>query len=73
MAICKAFFEEDQSQNYDEKELSHLKRSLLEFVEICKEALDRNREIISNAELAFHEQMVSSYQEMKETMHRILL
>eukprot|EP01129_Flabellula_baltica_P001926 TRINITY_DN1181_c0_g2_i2.p1 TRINITY_DN1181_c0_g2~~TRINITY_DN1181_c0_g2_i2.p1 ORF type:complete len:1501 (+),score=308.24 TRINITY_DN1181_c0_g2_i2:781-5283(+) len=72
MAVCLGFFGENRPTHYDEKELTNLKRALFEFIEVCKEALDKNGEMISPNEVELHEQLQHSYEEMKRTMLSVL-
>jgi len=70
MAICKAFLG-DKVGNYSDEERNKLRNVLLDFLDACRVALDKNLELIVPEENELHEKLVESYTLQRSAMENI--
>jgi len=70
MAICKAFLG-DKLGNYSDDDRNKLRNILLDFLDACRLALDKNLELITPEENELHEKLVESYTLQRNAMENI--
>jgi len=74
IGIAAAFLNKDKKLDikYSEEEINQLKREMREFLDVCKEALDKNDEMTSGKEKDLHNQFDQSYKELKIELEKYL-
>lgn len=68
--ICRTFLSEPTK--YPERSVQELRRCLQEFLDVCGEALSKNRELITTAQLSFHQELEEGFVAVRATMEPYL-
>jgi len=61
----------DKIGNYSDEERNKLRNILLDFLDACRLALDKNLELITPEENELHEKLVESYTLQRNAMENI--
>jgi hypothetical protein len=70
--ICKTFLSKPDVKKYNQGSTEKLRRNLQEFLDVCGEALSKNRELITPTQLSFHQELEEGYKKVREVMEPLL-
>jgi dedicator of cytokinesis protein 6/7/8 len=69
--ICKTFLAD--SAKYPARSVQELRRCLQEFLDVCGEALSKNRELITSSQLSFHQELEDGFAAVRAEMEPFLV
>ena len=69
LEICKQFLE---TPEYEEEYIVKLQERMKEFLKVCEEMLDINKNLIAANQIEFHEALVDGYHRLQNEMSKYI-